>query len=60
MLRKLLLPIGLLICCGSALTATNSGARHADRVGPQVVTDAVADTDTVMVKLAITGMTCGS
>lgn len=58
MLGKLLLPMGLLICCGSALTAPDSGRLGTGRVGTHVVTAPVADT--AKVKLAITGMTCGS
>ncbi len=58
MIGKVLLPIGLLICCGATVTALDSGARGNEGADTYAATHAAADT--ARVKLAIDGMTCGS
>ncbi len=58
MLGKILLPIGLLICCGAGAAAPDNGTLGTERAGVHVPTDVAADT--AKVKLAISGMTCGS
>lgn len=58
MIGKVLIPIGLLICCGAALSGPDSRTLGTERAGVHAGTDAAADT--AKVKLAISGMTCGS
>ena len=58
MFGKVFLPIGLLICCGAAFTAPNSGTLGTESAAVQATTHFAADTANV--KLAISGMTCGS
>ena len=56
MLGKMLLPIGLLICCGAAVSAAGGPLGTGRAV--QAATAAIPDT--AKVKLSISGMTCGS
>jgi copper chaperone CopZ len=55
---KVLLSIGLLICCGAGAAAPDSMGLSPGCVGVRAATCSLADT--AEVKLAISGMTCGS